>query len=36
MSVISSWIFLITVLTLAGIIGFILAYIGTHWGGGDK
>ena len=36
MSVGESWRFLITVLVLAGAIGFILAYIGIHFKGDDK
>ena len=36
MSIGESWRFLITVSFLAGVIGFILAYIGIHFGGGGK
>ena len=36
MSVGESWRLLITVLILAGILGFIMAWIGIHWKGGDK
>jgi len=32
MSIVGSWIFLITIMILFGAIGFILAYIGIHWG----